>query len=386
MSFSLFKCCKSKEATGTGVAAAIVALATGAGALFHSTNNFSRGRTEPSQLAGVTFVDSRSRSKIVDLRGDWRFSLGDESRWSAKEFDDSGWGLIDVPSDWEGEGYDAYNGYAWYRRSFKIGSTPKNQSLYLLLGEIDDVDEAYVNGKRVGGTGQFPPDYVTAWNLERVYPLPDGLLERGQENVVAVRVYDGAQGGGLRRGTIGIYASDLPQPLINLSGVWKLRKGDDPGWAAESLDETGFESVKVPSYWDYLGYENYDGYAWYRKTFELTSIPENETMVLLLGKIDDADETFLNGTKVGGTGTDADSDVPIADAWSARRAYEFPSSLLKANNTVAVRVYDGQAYGGIYEGPIGIMTKTDYDLYWEMVESNRGKTFKTMIDWLLGRE
>lgn len=385
MSFPFFRCCKSKDATGKGVAAAIVALATGVGALFHSGIYSSQGRGEPSRLAGVTFVDSRVRSKIVNLRGDWRFSLGDESQWSARDFDDSGWRLIDVPSDWESEGYDGYNGYAWYRRSFNIDSTPENHPLYLMLGEIDDVDEVFVNGKRIGGTGQFPPDYVTAWNMDRVYPLPDGLLENDRENVIAIRVYDAVQAGGIKVGTIGIYTSDLPPPLVNLSGVWRLKTGDDPAWKEPDADETGFESVKVPSAWDYLGLDKYDGYAWYRKTFQLSSIPEGETMVMLLGKVDDFDETYLNGTKIGGTGMENDPENSAADAYSQRRAYEFPSSLLKANNTIAVRVFDGQGYGGIYEGPIGIMTKADYDFYWEMVENRHGEVFKPIVDWLLGR-
>lgn len=383
MSFPFFKCCKSNNAAMQGTVALIVGVLTALGALVNSGAGwfgFGRGSSE---MAGVSFVDTRSRERVVDLRGDWRFSVGDDMRWAERDFDDGGWGEISVPSDWEGEGFDGYNGYAWYRRTFVFDVRDSSDPHYLMLGRIDDVDEVFVNGHRVGGTGQFEPEYATAYNLERVYSLPDGLLEPGRENVVAVRVFDEVLGGGIVSGPVGIYASDLPQPLMNLGGVWLLKTGDDPSCKTPDADETGFQSITVPGTWDEFGLGNYDGYAWYRKTFQLTSIPAEDTMVLLLGKVDDADETFLNGTKIGETGTNGDHR---ADAWQRRRAYEFSSSLLKENNTLAVRVYDGQSRGGIYEGPIGVMTKSDFDAYWEMVENNRSRTFKTMIDWLLGRD
>ena len=33
------------------------------------------------------------------------------------------------------------------------------------------------------------------------------------------------------------------------------------------------------------------------------------------------------------------------------------------SNTIAVRVYDGQGLGGIYEGPVGIMSADNYHIY-----------------------
>lgn len=392
-----FRCCRKQETEGAdagasrgasfvaSVFASLVAMGTGMGFLFDFNIRSPFQFLQPVEQSSVSFVDTRSRERLVNLRGEWRFSIGDDPGWAERDFDDRDWGEISVPSNWEGEGYGGYNGFAWYRRSFDIDAADLTHSLHLLLGRIDDVDEVYVNGRRIGGTGQFEPDYVTAYNVDRVYFLPDGLLESGHPNVIAVRVYDGAQAGGVISGTIGIYSSDLPQPLIDLSGVWRLRMGDNSTWSKMEADESEFEHVNVPGYWDHSGHDRFDGHAWYRKSFQLSSIPENETMVLLLGKVDDFDKTYLNGTEIGGTGIENDPAESGADTWRERRAYEFPSSLLKANNTIAVRVFDGQGYGGIYEGPIGIMTKADHDLYWEVMEDNRGEFFKPMFDWLLGR-
>ena len=35
----------------------------------------------------------------------------------------------------------------------------------------------------------------------------------------------------------------------------------------------------------------------------------------------------------------------------------------RRNNTLAIRVYDGQGSGGIYEGPVGIMSTENYREY-----------------------
>ena len=51
--------------------------------------------------------------------------------------------------------------------------------------------------------------------------------------------------------------------------------------------------------------------------------------------------------------------------WTQDRVYSVPQKLLKfgESNTIAVRVYDGFQDGGIYEGPIGLITQTNYKKY-----------------------
>ena len=45
----------------------------------------------------------------------------------------------------------------------------------------------------------------------------------------------------------------------------------------------------------YEGYKNYDGYACYAKTFKLSNELNGKDVVLLLGKIDDFDQVYING-------------------------------------------------------------------------------------------
>jgi hypothetical protein len=59
----------------------------------------------------------------------------------------------------------------------------------LELGKVDDADETFVNGQKVGET--------RGWRTYRRYPLASSLLNWGGENVLAVRVVDGGGPGGL---------------------------------------------------------------------------------------------------------------------------------------------------------------------------------------------
>lgn len=329
------------------------------------------------------FISDKTATRLVDLKGEWRFATGDDPARAQAAFDDSTWKNIKVPSYWEKQSYKNYDGYAWYRRDFSFSETAG--PLYLMLGRVDDTDEVFINGRRVGGEGRFPPNYASAWNRERVYRLPDGVLRAG-DNVIAIRVYDDQQAGGITGKQIGLYTTTLPQPIVDLSGEWKFRTGNDPDWKSQILDESGFGKIRVPSEWGAYGYANYDGHGWYRKTFGRLPVPADETLVLFLGKIDDTDEVFLNGERIGQTGFDDYKDEDAAYYYRMNREYEFPATLLKDTNTLAVHVYDGQREGGIYSGPIGIMTKTDYLARQKQIAESRKWHLDKIIDWLLGRE
>jgi hypothetical protein len=139
----------------------------------------------------------------VPLRAPWRFRVGDDARYAAPELDDAGWETIPVPSPWEHSGHAAYDGFAWYRSRFTlpIPSTERSGGAVsfpaiLALGRIDDADETFVNGVRVGQTGVFPPHYRGDWQAFRRYVIPEGVLRWGSENTVAMRVYDGGGDGG----------------------------------------------------------------------------------------------------------------------------------------------------------------------------------------------
>ena len=136
----------------------------------------------------------------------WRFQKGDNIAWAKPEWDDSTWQDIAVGMPWESALQIEYDGWAWYRRSVVISqkdykkATRKYGSMILSLGMIDDADETYFNGVKIGTTGKLPPDSLSAWDVPRQYLVPAALIRWDEPNVIAVRVFDEANGGGLHGG------------------------------------------------------------------------------------------------------------------------------------------------------------------------------------------
>jgi len=154
-----------------------------------------------ASLAVAATISLHAQTILLPER--WRFALGDSSVYSDPSFVDTSWALINVPSPWEDEGYPGYDGFAWYRTSFAVDEALLDKRFYLFIGKIDDADEVFLNGTRIGATGGFPPKATTAWDRQRIYPVPAGLLR--QKNIIAVRVYDMMIAGGIVAGTIGLY-------------------------------------------------------------------------------------------------------------------------------------------------------------------------------------
>lgn len=310
---------------------------------------------------------SEKEKLVLDLSGRWKFNLGDDQRWKDEKFDDSNWEKVYVPASWENQGFHGYDGYAWYRTSFKLSPDLIDKDLYLVLGYVDDVDQTFINGNLIGVSGGFPSDYRTAYNAFRKYYIPKEFLNSDRENVIAVRIYDAELDGGIMSGKIGLYKYEGGfEPDINLSGIWDFKTGDDSSFLKNDDIDIDTDKLMVPAHWDVQGYYDYDGFGWYKKTFYLPKKFDGESMILLMGRIDDIDQTFVNGILVGSTGLWNFEDTPTEfnknEEYRINRVYSVPQKLLKfgKENTIVVRVYDGFRDGGIYDGSIGLITQKNY--------------------------
>ena len=134
-----------------------------------------------------------------------------------------------------------------------------------------------------------------------------------------------------------------------LTGTWRFRTGDDRGYATPGFDDSVWEAIDVPGAWEQNGRPDYDGFAWYRLRFTLPAVSSKEPAdaVLELGKLDDADETFVNGTALGQTGA---FPPAFAGDRSAYRRYAIPAGALiwGGENVLAIRVFDGGGAGGLW--------------------------------------
>jgi len=128
-----------------------------------------------------------------------------------------------------------------------------------------------------------------------------------------------------------------------LASLDQWYRDNDPGsvdlaWAKPDLDTTVWEQMKLPVLWESAGHPDFDGIAWFRKSFDLADEWSGRDLDLKLSAIDDIDTTWVNGTEVGAT-----------SGWNTPRTYRVPASLLKAKgNVIAVRVLDTAGGGGIW--------------------------------------
>lgn len=152
--------------------------------------------------------------KKVDISKGWMFKQGDNLEFAKPDFNDSDWKPIEVDKIWESQGYDPYDGYAWYRLKFTIPSSLKKDaylkdSLKIFLGKINNFDQVYLNGQMIGENAKnVPVGYkidtlftkapMQMYDVIRRYMIPtnDPRILWDKVNTIAVRVFDqGGQGG-----------------------------------------------------------------------------------------------------------------------------------------------------------------------------------------------
>ena len=131
---------------------------------------------------------------------------------------------------------------------------------------------------------------------------------------------------------------------------WKFQTGDNAEFAQPGFDDSKWKTIPVGVGWEAAGYDSYDGIAWYRAKVVIPSSFRSKNSVsnalkIALGKIDDFDETYVNGKLVG-----------RLNDWQTERMYLIPSDVIRwdQENTIAVRVDDQGGIGGMRAGPYAL--------------------------------
>lgn len=176
----------------------------------------------------------------MDISTPWKFATdphdqGLGQRWFAADHDDSQWKPIRIGLAWQAQGYEAYEGAAWYRTSVRLPAALP-AALYVYLGEVGATYRIFVNGKEVPHSHVQWPRRLTTANIAP-------YVKAGQSNAIALRVVSGKRGGGILGGPVAIrdilppkriyfdlsdkaqadiFMRDLHQPL--------MQKGVDVWW------------------------------------------------------------------------------------------------------------------------------------------------------------
>lgn len=135
----------------------------------------------------------------------------------------------------------------------------------------------------------------------------------------------------------------------------KFMAGDNPAWKEPDFDDSSWQTVSIHRLLSEQGISFPHSYGWFRIHFTLPPSvlekPETYPAVILhLGVIDDADETFLNGQYVGKTGKNPTSDGEEQSKWDTERTYVFEDASKinwEGDNVIAVRAYNGGDPGGM---------------------------------------
>lgn len=167
--------------------------------------------------AVLSVLALNAHAQSIEL-AEWKFLNKDKAEFIDSALNEYWWPDISPLTVWEKQGYEGYDGYAWYRVKVVVPSSMKRNAykyggLMLKLGKIDDADVTYFNGHIVGQTGKLPPDYASAYDVQRSYIIPPVYIAWDKKNTIAVRVYDAGGDGGLYGGPVELTNRGIPDLL-----------------------------------------------------------------------------------------------------------------------------------------------------------------------------
>lgn len=170
-----------------------------------------------------TLAKKRHEQQLKKIK-DMKITLPakDVNLWKDRDYSSDDWKSMTLPGLWEDQGLKDVDGVVWFRKFVTITGNDAEKEALLKLAMIDDADDTFVNGVKVGHTKSY--------NEKREYTIPPGVLKAGS-NVIAVRVEDTGGGGGIYGDAKDMLLSTHSKAAISLSGDWffnieKLSEGN----------------------------------------------------------------------------------------------------------------------------------------------------------------
>ncbi|PZQ26932.1 MAG: 9-O-acetylesterase [Stenotrophomonas acidaminiphila] len=325
----------------------------GAAAITAQADDAGRWSLElPAQTAGGPYtlrIDDGTQPRVLQdvLVGDvWLASGQSNMEWSVAQSMDRDAEIaratdpqirhFKIPKSWAGAPQDQLAGGEW------VASSPQVAGQFSAVAHFFARELRKVTGVPIGIIDStWGGSRIEAWMDASSQGLDDAALARQAETLRA----DDERA--------------LAQTRRNLA-QWPTLPVDDAGWQAPDLAMSAWAPIAVPSLWEAAGWNGMDGVAWYRTTFTLTGEEAAAGVLLGVGRIDDSDATWVNGTQVGETRM----------RYNQPRRYSVPAAVLRAGvNHVAVRVTDTGGGGGIH-GEVG-----------EVFVQPQGGTPRALADW-----
>ncbi len=163
--------------------------------------------------------------------------------------------------------------------------------------------------------------------------------------------------------TISCVKRNSPE-TIDISKNWHFSPDEnDIGmfekWFNSDFDDSHWDKLDAGKRWEDQGYQDLDGYGWYRKTVEIPADWEGKDVYVKFAAVNDAYDLFVNGEQLSTFGV---ANVTFSDKPSFKKV----TDKLKygASNLITVRVNDWGNSGGLWRLPVIITAdKTETDLF-----------------------
>ncbi len=129
-----------------------------------------------------------------------------------------------------------------------------------------------------------------------------------------------------------------------------------------------WDRMHIPVHFHNTNISGYQGYAWFRKHLVLPGDWSDKNLQLVLGKIEQSDNTYINGTEIG-----------HSYRTHKVRKYDIPPGVLvEGDNVIAVRVlHRRKTGGGFWQGPFRIIHKDTKEV---LKELEGGWLYNTKIE------
>jgi len=141
-------------------------------------------------------VQAMSGRRVVQLPERWLFrtdpdGVGETAGWSAA-VPDANWKPISILSPWEGQGYEGYDGDAWYSVEVDVPEIP-DPRVWLYCEAVDETFKLWINGEYAGASDGDPG---LLWDKPVAVDIT-GKLKPGARNRLTMKVHDIGYAGGI---------------------------------------------------------------------------------------------------------------------------------------------------------------------------------------------
>ena len=257
------------------------------------------------------------------------------------------------------------NAFGWYGCEFDVPKALQDMDVYVALGVIDDANETFVNGVKIGGTGMLAKG--SAWQEDRLYRIPAARLTPFS-NFMAVHVWNLSGVGGIVGPPVlkaALVAPDAQWKIAFIGGkthVGHLNTADSLDKALSLLSvKTNLQWRKAPMPWrGWKAWGENVHYAVFRTAFSLMNGDSprrmNTPVVVDCGPVFDVAAFYLNGRRIGIVGRFPEDDSPAFTeaAQRARLIVQPDAWAMDGDNELVAVIYRERGVGGL-PGVLGLL-------------------------------